>query len=140
MSTIEKTVDGWLTCTSPDGNVAIGFISDADGIEALRALPTIWRDTTPVAGECGKFYMVVRETFDGRFFFAGLTVERRHVELPLNFLPEGEWRMETFSDDLALTPKDYKAIRIDSCRVSHGQTISFDMVDEGGAVAIFRKI
>ncbi len=84
--------------------------------------------------------MVVRETFDGRFYFAGLTVGRRRVELKLDFLGEGEWRMETFADDPALTPGNYTAIRLGSGRVSRGQTVSFDMVDEGGAVAIFSPI
>ena len=32
----EKTslgsTDGWLTCTSPDGNVAIGLTTDAQGM------------------------------------------------------------------------------------------------------------
>ena len=32
MATAVETADGWLTCTSPDGNVAIGFASDADGM------------------------------------------------------------------------------------------------------------
>ena len=112
---------------------------DADGIEALRALPAVWKNSTPVGGECGKFYLVVRETFDGRFYFAGITVKRRHVELLLDFLPDGEWRMETFADDPAFTPGDYTAIRLGSNCVSRGQTVSFDMVDEGGAVAIFSR-
>ena len=84
--------------------------------------------------------MVVRETFDGCFYFAGFTVSRRRVELPLDFLGEGEWRMETFADDPALTPENYTSIRLGSGRVSRGKTVSFDMVDEGGAVAIFSPI
>ena len=127
--------DSWLTtlCDWPER------YRGADGIAALRALPTVWKNTTPVAGECGQFYMVVRETFDGRFYFAGLTVNRRRVELPLDFLPEGEWRMEVFADDPVRTPDDPKAIRLAESRVSRGQAISFDMVDEGGAVAIFTR-
>ena len=124
--------DSWLTtlCDWPER------YRGADGIAALRALPTVWKNTTPVAGECGQFYMVVRETFDGRFYFASLTVNRRRVELPLDFLPEGEWRMEVFADDPTRTPQDYKALSLGTRRVSSDETIVFDMVDEGGAVAI----
>lgn len=127
--------DSWLTtlCDWPER------YRGADGIAALRALPTVWKNTTPVAGECGQFYMVVRETSDGRFYFAGLTVNRRRVELPLDFLLEGEWRMEVFADDPSRTPDDPKAIRLAESRVSREQAISFDMVDEGGAVAIFSR-
>ena len=112
----------------------------ADGIEALRSLPTAWKSTTPVEGECGKFYSVVREAHDGRIYFAGLTVKGRHAELKLDFLAEGEWNMEAFSDDPERTPKDYKAVRHDSRRVAKGQVVSFDMVDEGGAVAVFYRV
>lgn len=111
----------------------------ADGVEALRGLPAAWKNTTPVEGECGKFYSVVRESHDGRFYFAGLTVKRRRAELKLDFLSGGEWRMDVFSDDPERTPNDHKAIFLDSRRVASGQTVSFDMVDEGGAVAIFSR-
>ena len=112
----------------------------ADGIEALRGLPTVWRNTTPVAGACGEFYSVVREAHDGRFYFAGLTVKRRHEELKLDFLPEGGWRMDVFADDPERTPGDPQAVRLDTRHVTTGQTVSFDMVDEGGAVAIFTRL
>ena len=64
----------------------------------------------------------------------------RHAELKLDFLAEGEWNMEAFSDDPERTPKDYKAVRHDSRRVAKGQVVSFDMVDEGGAVAVFYRV
>ena len=48
--------------------------------------------------------------------------------------------MDVFADDTARTPSDHKAILLDSRRVSKGQTVSFDMVDEGGAVAIFSSL
>ena len=111
----------------------------ARGIEALRALPTAWKNTTPVDGACGKFYAVVRETQDGRFYFAALTVKRRSVGLKLDFLGAGEWKMDVYADDSELTPTDPKAIRLSTAKVSSGETVTFDMVDEGGVVAIFSK-
>ena len=67
-------------------------------------------------------------------------VKRRRAELKLDFLPEGEWKMDVFADDLERTPGNYKAIRLDTQRVARGQSLSFDMVDEGGAVAIFSPV
>ena len=112
----------------------------ARGVEALRALPTVWKNTTPVEGECGKFYSVVRETHDGRFYFAALTVKRRRAELNLGFLGDGEWKMEVYADDSKLTPADPKAIRLSTAKVSSAGTVMFDLVDEGGAVAVFSRI
>jgi alpha-glucosidase len=112
----------------------------AAGVEALRSLPAAWKNTLPIAGECGRFYSVVRESHDGRFYFAGLTVRRRREELRLDFLPEGEWKMEVFADDPKRTPDDPEAILIDSRRVTRGGTAVFDMVDEGGAAAVFTPV
>lgn len=111
----------------------------AKGIEALRALPTAWKATTPVSGACGEHYAVVRETHDGRFYFAAFTVKRRTVDLKLDFLGEGDWTMSVFADDPELTPADAKELDCGTRRVRKGGSVSFGLLDEGGAVAIFEK-
>ena len=111
----------------------------ADGIEALRRLPAAWKDTRPVAGRCGEFYAVVREAHDGRFYFAATTVDARTVDLPLDFLGEGEWKMTVYVDDPVRTPSDAKAISIDSRTVRRNGTERFAMCAEGGAVAVFER-
>ena len=110
-----------------------------DGIEALRNLPTTWKSTTPIAGKCGEYYAVVRETHDGRFYFAAFTDKRKLVDLPLDFLGDGVWTMRVFADDPELTPGDAKAIALASRKVKKGQTTSFELLNEGGAVAIFER-
>ena len=128
--------DGYLTtlCDWPER------YRKADGIEALRNLPTVWKATNPIAGKCGEYYAVVRETHDGRFYFAAFTVKRQLVDLKLDFLGDGEWKMEVFADDPELTPGDAKAIALASRKVKKNQVTSFEMLDEGGAVAIFTKV
>lgn len=111
----------------------------ADGIAALRSLPTVWRNTYPIAGECGAYYAVVREAYDGRFYFAALTDKRRLIDLKLDFLGDGDWMMSVFADDPELTPGDAKAIAVAERKVKRGQTISFELLSEGGSVAIFEK-
>ena len=111
----------------------------ADGIEALRALPTVWKRTTPLAGACGEYYAVVRETMDGRFYFAAFTVKKRNLDVRLDFLGEGSWRMRVFADDPELTWGDAKSIALGERPVKKGDLIGFSMVDEGGAVAVFDK-
>ena len=127
--------DGYLTtlCDWPER------YRGAEGIEALRSLPTTWRNTTPVAGKCGKYYAVVRETHDGRFYFAAFAAKRQLVDLKLDFLGEGEWTMRVFADDPELTPGDPKAIALATRKVRRGQVTAFELLDEGGAVAIFTR-
>ena len=111
----------------------------ADGVEALRALPTVWRTTTPISGTCGEHYAVVRETLDGRFYLAAFTVKRRNLDLKLDFLGDGAWTMKVFADDPEITPGDAKALAADVRKVRKGEAVGFSLVDEGGAVAIFER-
>ena len=74
---------------------------DAKGLEVLKTLPTTWRETRPICGETGSHYAVLRETYDGRFYFAAFTVKGRTVPLPLDFLGAGKWTMRSFSVPLA---------------------------------------
>ena len=111
----------------------------ADGIEALRELPTAWKDTRPLEGKCGEYYAVLRETFDGRFYYAATTVKGRKLKLALDFLKEGDWEIAVYADDPAKTPHDAKAIAVTTRTVRKDETISFDLCDEGGAVAIFSR-
>lgn len=112
----------------------------ADGIEALRALPSVWRQTRPVCGETGSHYAVLRETYDGRFYFAAVTVKKRTIRLPLSFLPEGEWTMRVFADDPSATPSDAKALSCYTRTVKSSDSAEFLLLDEGGVAAIFERL
>ena len=111
----------------------------AKGVEALRALPTTWRNTVPVCGEIGSHYAVLRETHDGRFYFAAFTVSGRRVDLKLDFLDGKGWKMRTFCDDPAKTPANFNEMSCGERSVRSGETVSFNLLDEGGAVAIFER-
>jgi alpha-glucosidase len=111
---------------------------NADGIEALRGLPAVWKDTRPIAGRCGEFYAVIRESHDGRFYFAATSVKARNIDLPLDFLGDGEWEMSVFADDPMRTPSDAKAISVGVRSVRKDGKESFSLCDEGGVVAVFK--
>ena len=112
----------------------------AAGVAALKSLPTVWKATRPVAGKCGEHYAVVREAPNGDFYFAAFTVKRRNIDLKLDFLGEGDWRMEVFADDPELTPGDAKELACGVRKVRKGESVSFGLYDEGGAVAVFRRL
>ena len=111
----------------------------ANGVDALRALPTVWKATQPLDGKCGEFYSVVREAHDGRFYFAAFTAKHRNIDLKLDFLGEGEWTMKVYADDPELTPADATEISIGERAVKKGDLVGFSLVDEGGAVAVFKR-
>ncbi len=112
----------------------------AAGVELLKDLPATWKATSPRAGRCGAFYDVVRESHDGRFYFAATTVKARTATLDLGFLGDGDWQMRVYADDPSRTPSDAKAIRVETRVVRRGETVAFPLGDEGGAVAVFKRL
>lgn len=110
----------------------------AKGIEALRALPTVWRSTTPVMGEIGRDYGVVRETFDGRFYFAYLGTGAKETELALDFLPEGRWVAVRYEDG-PKAAEDATDLAESRAFVTRASKLKIRTAPEGGAVVVFTK-
>ena len=110
---------------------------NAPGIEALRALPTVWRNTLPLAGKVGRYYSVVRETYDGRLYLAILGVGGASFELPLAFLPEGTSWKATFYTDGPNAAQDARDLSITTRTVTRESKVTLTVAPEGGAVVIF---
>ena len=110
---------------------------NAPGIEALRALPTVWRNTLPLAGKVGRYYSVVRETYDGRLYLAILGVGGATFELPLAFLPEGTSWKATFYTDGPNAAQDARDLSITTRTVTRESKVSLTVAPEGGALVIF---
>lgn len=109
------------------------------GIEALRALPTVWKNSWPLSGgKIASHYGVLRQAYDGRYYFAALTVKARTVEVPLDRLPQGQFIAEIYCDDPARTPHDPNAIRFERRTVTRIDTLLLDLLAEGGAVVLLR--
>lgn len=112
----------------------------AAGIEALRGLPSVWKRTIPIGGKCGEWYAVVREAFDGRFYFAVTSLQDRKVVVKLDFLDKRAWRVGTYADDPVRTRADPKILSEEVRIVHSSDVLSFDVIGEGGAVAVFKSM
>ena len=111
----------------------------ADGFEFLKRLPSTWKNTRPLEGRCGEYYVVLRESFDGRFYLAAMTVRPREIEVKLDFVGSDGWKMRTVEDAGQRTEKDATAVVLRDVRVKPGMTVAFSLVAEGGALAILEK-
>lgn len=109
----------------------------AKGVEALRALPTAWHDTVPLAGKVGRYYGVVRETFDGRLYLAILGVGGATFDLPLSFLPEGTAWDAAFYVDGPNAAADATDLAESRRTVTRDSKVTLTVAPEGGAVVIF---
>lgn len=110
------------------------------GIDALRNLPTVWRNTTVMKdSKLGEYYGVMREAYDGSFYFAAFTVKGRETEIKLDMLGDKIYEATIYADDMAKTPKDPNSILVEKKQFRKGDIIKLRLCDEGGAVVIFKQ-
>ena len=112
----------------------------AKGVEALRALPTAWHDTLPLAGAVGRYYAVVRETFDGRLYLAILGTGGATFDLPLSFLPAGTAWDAAFYVDGPKAAEDATDLVEERRTVTRDSKVTLTVAPEGGAVVIFSPV
>ena len=109
------------------------------GVEALRNLPTVWKDTIVMRdSRLGEYYGVMREAYDGSFCFAAFTVKERTAEVKLDMLGDKSYEATIYADDTARTPKDPNALLVERRQCRRGDALTLRLCDEGGAVVIFK--
>lgn len=109
------------------------------GSEALRNLPTVWKNTIVMRdSKLGEYYGVMREAYDGKFCFAAFTVKGREVAVKLDMLDNRQYEATIYADDVTRTPQDPNAIMVEKKKYRYGDTLKLRLCNEGGAVVIFK--
>ncbi len=110
------------------------------GIDALKGIPTVWKNTTTLAdSKIGEVFSVVRESFDGRFYLAAFVTDARVVRIPLSFLPNGAYEMSIYSDDPLKSEADATALKVEKMQVTREESLEIPICAEGGVVAIAQR-
>jgi len=123
-----------MVCDSPTH-----YMAEEESLEIIKAMPTVWKRTIPLAAEVGGYVVLARETFDGRWMIGAMTNSKgRQLSVKLDFLGEGKYEAVLFKDGPNAV-EDANNYRIENVTVNKDTTLSIDMVDEGGYVAIIRK-
>lgn len=108
---------------------------EAECAKFIAGLPTTFADTRTPVGEPGEYIVTVRKGHDGNYYIGAMTGnEARQVNVPLDFLPEGNYTIEEFSDGVNATRQasDYrKSIR----SVDRSGTLQINMAPGGGYAA-----
>ena len=108
------------------------------GFEFIRGVPTTWDETKVLDASVNEFITIARKK-NGVWWVGSITNhETREINIPLNFLPEGEFIAEIFSDaaDVATDPNHLKK---ESRNVNRTQTIRLRLAPGGGqAMKIFK--
>lgn len=108
---------------------------EAECTAFIASLPTVFADTRVLSGEIGRHIATLRRGYDGNWYIGAMTgLEACTLDLPLDFLPEGEYEIEEFADGVNATRQacDYRrTVR----RVGPADVLRVVMVPGGGYAA-----
>ena len=109
----------------------------------IRAVPTNFAKTIPLAGEIGEYYVVARKDRDSEdWYIGGVTNENsRRIHISLDFLDSGAYSAEIYTDsDDAHYRENPFGINIKQMRVGLSDSLSLHMAPGGGFAVRLKKI
>ena len=92
---------------------------------------TVWDESKVLEGEPGEYVTMARRHGD-EWFIGSITNAGRKAEVSLDFLPEGKFVAEIYTDGDKSIPTRTK-VRVSKYMVSSGDTLRFNLCDSGGA-------
>lgn len=100
----------------------------------LADIPATWDETRPLQGEIGEYLVVARRAGDAWYVAAMSDWSARTLDVPLSFLPAGEYEATLVSD--GINADRYAADhRIESRVVGPKETLRIELAPGGGFVA-----
>jgi len=100
----------------------------------LGGIPTTWDETRPLQAAIGDYVVVARRAGDTWYVAAMTDWTARKIELPLSFLPSGEYTATIVADGMNADryAADYK---MESRTVGPGSSLVIELAPGGGYVA-----
>lgn len=109
----------------------------------IRAIPTNFEKTIPLAGEIGEYYVVARQGRDSKdWYIGGVTNENsRHVQITLDFLDTGAYNAKLCADgEDAHYRENPFSVQIEKKSLGRGDSIDLYLAPGGGFALILHKI
>jgi len=120
-----------MLCDYPDA------YSGQPGFEFLKKIPTIWDETKVIDAEVSEFITIARR--NGQDWYIGSITNStpRALEVPLAFLPDGDYEAEIFRDgDVFSDPNDLVNEKL---LVTRHDVLSLTLAAGGGAAVHLRR-
>lgn len=99
-----------------------------------------WIESRTLSGSIGEYIVMMRQNQEGFLIGAATNEQAREVEIPLDFLPKGEYQMLRVQDGEGahyLTRRE--TIRVDESTVSRKDRITVQLAPGGGACMLITK-
>ena len=114
------------------------YYREPECMEFLEAVPSVWDDTKALAGKAGDYVAIARRSGDTWFVGAMTDWDARTLEINLDFLGDGNYRMRVWKDGINADKHAADFAREESS-VTSSSKIKVDMAPGGGWVAIISK-
>lgn len=120
-----------MLCDSPSN-----YAREPEAMAFLSKVPTVWDETLAIDGKAGDYVLLARKSGDDWYAAAMTDWTPRTLELALDFLGEGAWTAEIWSDGLnaARHAQDFaRSTRL----VKAGDRLKLELAPGGGWAARF---
>jgi alpha-glucosidase len=109
------------------------------GLEFLKKVKTVWDDTKVLNGQIGEYITMARRSGDEWYIGSMTNSYERELEITLDFLGDGNYKMVSFADDPDTGNDATKLIKSETT-VEKGETVKIKMAPGGGFVAYIESI
>ena len=123
-----------MMCDSPSN-----YRRNEEYARFLASIPTVWDETVAIEAKAGDYLLMARRNGD-TWYVAGLNDwTGRELQVTLDFLGEGEYEAEIFSDGVNANrwAEDY---RLEKTKVHKGDVLPVKMANGGGWAAVIRPV
>ncbi|MCY1722277.1 glycoside hydrolase family 97 protein [Prolixibacteraceae bacterium Z1-6] len=109
------------------------------GVEFLQKVQAIWDDTKVLNGAISEYITMARRSGKNWFVGAMTNSEARELEITLDFLPEGKFKMTSFSDTEKIK-QDAESAQKTELTVEKEDSVKIKMQAGGGFAAVFEPV
>ncbi|MEA2063045.1 MAG: glycoside hydrolase family 97 protein [Gemmatimonadota bacterium] len=110
------------------------------GLEFIKQVPTVWDETAFIEGEPGECIVLARKKGDAWYLGAMTNWDARELNIPLDFLGSGTWKVKTWTDGKKAfrdRKPDFEDVSITTLDLTTGDSLSIELAPAGGMAAVF---
>lgn len=110
------------------------MFQDEPELAVIKNIKTVWDETRVLQGKSGEFITMARRSGNEWYLVSMNAIERRKLDISLDFLPEGKSFAATIYADGNPAGDEKTNVAITKRTVKRGDMISVDMAANGGQV------
>jgi len=115
-----------MLCDSPSR-----YRKEPECMKFLSTVPTVWDGTIALQAKVSDYVVIARRSGDQWYLGAMTDLDKRELTVPLNFLPEGNYYLDSWADGVN-ADRDGTDFRYSTSRVSSADTLTLKLAPGGG--------